>query len=173
MLTISLDFRAVAAFVPSSSRQAARGWRLAFDGRTGCRCDAELVSEDDSGSTRTSGFNSRDMDDMAGSGEMGIFSTLTAVMLMIITIVSFLVILSIGYMHNDVRYTRYFAYWPLLLFDARSFCATTCWRSISSGAVGLCSYLLIGHCSRRSRLRGGEEAFIVTRIGDVGMFSGP
>jgi NADH-quinone oxidoreductase subunit L len=108
---------------------------------------------------------------------MGIlFDNLTAVMLMVVTIVSFLVhLFSIGYMHNDVRYTRYFAYLGLFTFSMLGIvlCDNLLALYIFWELVGLSSYLLIGHWfEKKSAQEAAKKAFITTRIGDVGMFIG-
>ena len=109
--------------------------------------------------------------------KMGIlFDNLTAVMLMVVTIVSFLVhLFSIGYMHNDVRYTRYFAYLGLFTFSMLGIvlCDNLLALYIFWELVGLSSYLLIGHWfEKKSAQEAAKKAFITTRIGDVGMFIG-
>ncbi|MCX7765957.1 MAG: NADH-quinone oxidoreductase subunit L [Candidatus Sumerlaeia bacterium] len=98
---------------------------------------------------------------------------LTIVMLLVVTLVSALVHLySIGYMQGDVRYCRYYTY--LLLFTTSMLGLVLsnnlvnlymCWE-----LVGLSSYFLIGHWfEKRSAYNAAIKAFIVTRIGDVGM----
>jgi len=108
---------------------------------------------------------------------MGIlFDNLTAVMLMVVCIVSFLVhLFSIGYMHGDERYGRYFAYLGIFSFSMLGlvlcdniFALYVCWE-----LVGLSSYLLIGFWfEKKSASDAAKKAFLTTRIGDVGMFIG-
>jgi NADH-quinone oxidoreductase subunit L len=97
---------------------------------------------------------------------------LTAVMLLVVTSVGFLVhFYSIGYMHGDSSYYRFFSYLPLFVFSmlmlvlADNFLLLfVFWE-----AVGLCSYLLIGYYhKRRSANNAAKKAFIVNRIGDLG-----
>jgi len=101
---------------------------------------------------------------------------LTIVMLVVVTLVSALVYLfSIGYMHGDVRYGRYFSY--LLLFTTSMLGLVLANNLlvlyIFWELVGLSSYLLIGHWfERETAAKAALKAFIVTRIGDVGMFFG-
>ncbi len=101
---------------------------------------------------------------------------LTAMMLVVVTLVAMLVqIYSIGYMHGDQRYPRFFGY--LSLFSAAMLGLViadnlllffVCWE-----LVGLTSYLLIGFWFERpSAMRAAKKAFIVTRVGDVGLFLG-
>ena len=97
---------------------------------------------------------------------------LSAVMLLIVTGVGLLIhIYSIGYMHDDPGYARYFAYLNLFLFSmtmlvlAGNFLVLyVFWE-----AVGLCSYLLIGFWyEREPAANAGKKAFIVNRVGDFG-----
>ncbi len=108
---------------------------------------------------------------------MGIlFDNLTAVMLMVVTLVSFLVhLFSVGYMHDDVRYSRYFGYLGLFSFSMLGIvlCDNLLALYIFWELVGLSSYLLIGHWfEKKSASDAAKKAFITTRIGDVGMFIG-
>ena len=99
-----------------------------------------------------------------------------AIMLVVVCIVSSLVHLySIGYMKDDVRYGRYYAYLGLFSFSMFGIVLTNDFllMYISWELVGLSSYLLIGHWfEKKSASDASKKAFIVTRIGDVGMFIG-
>ena len=101
---------------------------------------------------------------------------LTAMMLVVVTVVALLVqIYSIGYMHGDSRYPRFFAY--LSLFTAAMLSLVIADNLllffVSWELVGLTSYLLIGFWFERpSAMRAAKKAFIVTRVGDVGLFLG-
>ncbi|HEX5530649.1 MAG TPA: NADH-quinone oxidoreductase subunit L, partial [Methylomirabilota bacterium] len=97
---------------------------------------------------------------------------LTAVMLLVVTGVGFLIHLySAGYMHDDDGYARFFTYLNLFVFSmvmlvlAGNFLVLyVFWE-----AVGLCSYLLIGFWyERKSASDAGKKAFIVNRVGDFG-----
>jgi NADH-quinone oxidoreductase subunit L len=97
---------------------------------------------------------------------------LSAVMLLVVTGVSFLIHLySIGYMHDDAGYARFFTYLNLFVFSmvmlvlAGNFLVLfVFWEG-----VGLCSYLLIGFWyERKSAADAGKKAFIVNRVGDFG-----
>ena len=97
---------------------------------------------------------------------------LTGVMLLVVTGVGLLIHLySVGYMHGDPGYARYFAYLNLFLFSmtmlvlAGNFLVLyVFWE-----AVGLCSYLLIGFWyTRPAAAAAGKKAFIVNRVGDFG-----
>jgi proton-translocating NADH-quinone oxidoreductase chain L len=101
---------------------------------------------------------------------------LTAVMLVTVTFVgSFIVLFSVGYMHGDPGYARYFAEVALFiaamtgLVLADNFVVLyACWEG-----VGLCSYLLIGFWyAKPSAAAAARKAFLVTRIGDVGLLIG-
>lgn len=97
---------------------------------------------------------------------------LTAVMLMVVTTVSFLVhVYSVGYMHGDPGYYRFFAYLPLFVFSMLMLvlAENLLLLFVFWEAVGLCSYLLIGFWyRRRSASNAAKKAFIVNRIGDLG-----
>jgi NADH-quinone oxidoreductase subunit L len=97
---------------------------------------------------------------------------LTAVMLLVVTGVGFLIhVYSAGYMHDDHDYPRFFTYLNLFVFSmvmlvlAGNFLVLyVFWE-----AVGLCSYLLIGFWyEKKSASDAGKKAFIVTRVGDFG-----
>ncbi len=97
---------------------------------------------------------------------------LSAVMLLVVTGVGFLIhVYSIGYMHEDADYPRFFTYMNLFVFSmvmlvlAGNFLLLyVFWE-----AVGLCSYLLIGFWyTRESAANAGKKAFIVNRVGDFG-----
>jgi NADH-quinone oxidoreductase subunit L len=101
---------------------------------------------------------------------------LTAMMLCVVTTVALLVMVySIGYMHGDPRFPRYYAY--LSLFSAAMLSLIIADNLllffVSWELVGLASYLLIGFWFEKpSAMRAAKKAFIVTRIGDVGLFLG-
>ena len=97
---------------------------------------------------------------------------LSVVMLLVVTGVSSLIhVFSIGYMHDDAGYARYFAYLNLfvafmvVLVLGASFPA----MFIGWEGVGLCSYLLIGFWfEEKEKADAGFKAFLVNRIGDFG-----
>jgi NADH-quinone oxidoreductase subunit L len=97
---------------------------------------------------------------------------LAGVMLLVVTGVGLLIhVYSVGYMHDDPGYARYFAYLNLFVFSmtmlvlAGNFLVLyVFWE-----AVGLCSYLLIGFWYQRdAAARAGKKAFVVNRVGDFG-----
>jgi len=105
-----------------------------------------------------------------------LIDNVTAVMLLVVTIVSTLVhLFSIGYMHGDPRYSRYFAYLSIFSFSmlglvlAESFLFIYIFWEL----VGLSSYLLIGFWfEKKSASDAGKKAFIVNRVGDFGFLIG-
>jgi len=97
---------------------------------------------------------------------------LTAVMLLVVTGVSFLVhVYSIGYMHGDKGYYRFFAFLNLFTFSMLMLIMSNNFLQLYFGweAVGLCSYFLIGFWyEKKSASDAGKKAFIVNRFGDLG-----
>jgi proton-translocating NADH-quinone oxidoreductase chain L len=101
---------------------------------------------------------------------------LAVLMFLMVTFVATLIhIYSIGYMHGDVRYPRFFAYLSLFCFSmlglvasANLFMIFIFWE-----LVGVCSYFLIGHWyEEKKNSDAANKAFITNRIGDVGMLVG-
>ena len=105
-----------------------------------------------------------------------LFDSVTAVMLLVVTIVSCLVhIFSIGYMHGDPRYPRFFAFLSLFSFSMLFLVVSDNLLGIYIGweLVGVCSYLLIGFWFEQDAPANAcKKAFMTTRVGDVGMFIG-
>ena len=101
---------------------------------------------------------------------------LSAVMLLVVTGVGFLIhIYSIGYMHAEDGYYRFFSYLNLFLFAMLILVLANNFLLMFVGweGVGLCSYLLIGYYfEKKSAGDAGKKAFIVNRIGDVGFVLG-
>jgi NADH-quinone oxidoreductase subunit L len=97
---------------------------------------------------------------------------LTAIMLIVVTTVSTLVhIYSIGYMHGDGGYYRFFSYLNLFTFSMLMLVMANNFLQLYFGweAVGLCSYFLIGYWfDKKSASDAGKKAFIVNRFGDFG-----
>jgi len=102
--------------------------------------------------------------------------SLTAVMLIVVTTVSLLVhIYSIGYMHGESGYWRFYAYLNLFTFSMLMLIMSNNFLQLFFGweAVGLCSYLLIGfYYDKESAALAGKKAFIVNRFGDFGFSLG-
>jgi NADH-quinone oxidoreductase subunit L len=97
---------------------------------------------------------------------------LSIVMTLIVTGVGFLIhVFSVGYMHEDPGYARYFAYLNLFVFFMLVLVLGANYPVMFVGweGVGLCSYLLIGFWFQdREKADAGKKAFIVNRIGDFG-----
>jgi NADH-quinone oxidoreductase subunit L len=109
--------------------------------------------------------------------ELGIkIDNVTVIMLFVVNLISMLVhIFSIEYMRGDKRYNRYFAYLGLFTFSMLGIVVThnLLMMYIYWELVGLSSYLLIGHWfEKKSAADAAKKAFIVNRIGDIGMFIG-
>ncbi|MBE0427509.1 MAG: NADH-quinone oxidoreductase subunit L [Nitrospirae bacterium] len=101
---------------------------------------------------------------------------LTAVMLIVVTCVGSLIhIYSIGYMHGDKGYYRFFAYMSLFVFFMLMLVMANNFLLLYVGweGVGLCSYFLIGFWyEKRAAADAGKKAFIVNRFGDFGFALG-
>ncbi|MGQ0563176.1 MAG: NADH-quinone oxidoreductase subunit L [Gemmatimonadota bacterium] len=97
---------------------------------------------------------------------------LSMLMTLIVTGVGFLIhVYSVGYMHDDPGYARYFAYINLFVFFMLILVLGSNFPLMFVGweGVGLCSYLLIGFWFKdREKADAGKKAFIVNRIGDFG-----
>jgi NADH-quinone oxidoreductase subunit L len=97
---------------------------------------------------------------------------LSAVMLFVVCGVGFLVhVYSIGYMHGDPGYPRFFTYLNLFMTSMLILVLADNYLLMFVGweGVGLCSYLLIGYWyDRPAAANAGKKAFIVNRIGDAG-----
>jgi NADH-quinone oxidoreductase subunit L len=97
---------------------------------------------------------------------------LSTVMLLVVTGVGSLIhIFSIGYMHEDEGYARYFAYLNLFVSFMLVLVLGANFPMMFIGweGVGLCSYLLIGFWYNvKANADAGKKAFIVNRIGDFG-----
>jgi NADH-quinone oxidoreductase subunit L len=102
--------------------------------------------------------------------------TLTAVMLVVVNTVSFLVHLySIGYMNEDPHRPRFFAYLSLFTFAMLMLVTANDLLQMFFGweGVGLASYLLIGFWFKRpSANAAAMKAFVVNRVGDFGFALG-
>ncbi|MFH0734718.1 MAG: NADH-quinone oxidoreductase subunit L [bacterium] len=109
--------------------------------------------------------------------ELGVkIDNLTVLMLIVVNLISLLVhFYSVEYMHGDKKYTRYFAYLGVFTFSMLGIVLThnLLMMYIFWELVGLSSYLLIGFWfEKKSASDAGKKAFLVNRIGDIGMFIG-
>ncbi|CAC9630414.1 NADH-ubiquinone oxidoreductase chain L (EC 1.6.5.3) [uncultured Gammaproteobacteria bacterium] len=101
---------------------------------------------------------------------------LTAVMLVVVSFVSLMVhIYTIGYMHDDKDYTKFFSYISLFTFSMFMLVMSNNFMQLFFGweAVGLVSYLLIGFWHHKeSAIEANLKAFLVNRVGDFGFLLG-
>jgi NADH-quinone oxidoreductase subunit L len=101
---------------------------------------------------------------------------MTAVMLMVVSIVSFVVhLFSSGYMWGDRRYSRYFAFLGWFTFSMLGIVLSSSvfFLYIFWELVGLASYLLIGFFfDRPSAAAANKKAFLTNRVGDFGFWIG-
>jgi NADH-quinone oxidoreductase subunit L len=109
--------------------------------------------------------------------EMGLLiDPLTAVMLFVVCTVSMLVhIYSVGYMHGDPRFSRFFSFLSLFSFSMLGLVLANNFLEIFVfwELVGLTSYLLIGFWfEKKIAADAGKKAFITTRTGDLGFIVG-
>jgi NADH-quinone oxidoreductase subunit L len=100
------------------------------------------------------------------------FDQVTAVMCLVVTGIGTLIhVYSIGYMHGDAGYARYFAYLNLFLFFMLVLVLGKNLPMMFIGweGVGLASYLLIGFWFQDpAKTAAGLKAFVVNRVGDTG-----
>jgi NADH-quinone oxidoreductase subunit L len=101
---------------------------------------------------------------------------LSVFMLLIITGIGFLIhVYSIGYMHGDEGYNRFFSFMNLFVFFMTILVLGGSYLIMFIGweGVGLCSYLLIGFWYRNHEYNNAaKKAFIMNRIGDLGFLLG-
>ena len=105
-----------------------------------------------------------------------LFDGLSRIMLLFVTGIGTLITLySIGYMHGDRGFTRFFAYINLFLFSMIVLVLSDSLLLTFLGweGVGLCSYLLIGFWNKDlNNCAAANKAFIVNRVGDIGFLLG-
>jgi NADH-quinone oxidoreductase subunit L len=105
-----------------------------------------------------------------------LIDSLTAVMMVVVTFVSFMVhVYTVGYMHGDPGYQRFFSYINLFTFAMLMLVMANNFLQLFFGweAVGLVSYLLIGFWFRKqSAVAANLKAFLVNRAGDFGLLLG-
>jgi NADH-quinone oxidoreductase subunit L len=101
---------------------------------------------------------------------------LTALMMVVVTFVSLMVhIYTVGYMHDDPGYQRFFSYISLFTFAMLMLVMSNNFFQLFFGweAVGVVSYLLIGFWYKReSAIFANLKAFLVNRVGDFGFILG-
>jgi NADH-quinone oxidoreductase subunit L len=105
-----------------------------------------------------------------------LYDPLSAIMLLIITGIGFLIhIYSVGYMHDDEGFGKFFAYLNLFIFFMLILVLGSNYIVMFIGweGVGLCSYLLIGFWfTNDSYASAAKKAFVMNRIGDLGFLLG-
>ncbi|CAN5312757.1 NADH-quinone oxidoreductase subunit L [soil metagenome] len=101
---------------------------------------------------------------------------LSVLFMLIITGIGFLIhVYSTGYMKDDEKYDRFFAYLNLFVFFMLLLVMGSNYIVMFVGweGVGLCSYLLIGFWFKNTEYNNAaKKAFIVNRIGDLGFLLG-
>ena len=101
---------------------------------------------------------------------------LSASLLFVVTIVGTLIqVYASGYMHDDPRFSRFFAYVSLFMAAMLTLVISNnlLLFFMSWEVMGLCSYLLIGfYFEKDSAAEASRKAFLTTRVGDVGFFLG-
>ena len=101
---------------------------------------------------------------------------LSVTMMVVVSFVSWMIhIYTIGYMHDDPGYQRFFSYISLFTFSMLMLVMSNNFLQLFFGweAVGLVSYLLIGFWFKReSAIFASLKAFLVNRVGDFGFLLG-
>ncbi len=101
---------------------------------------------------------------------------LTVTMMVVVTFVSWMIhIYTIGYMHEDPGYQRFFSYISLFTFAMLMLVMSNNFMQLFFGweAVGLVSYLLIGFWFKKeTAIFANMKAFLVNRVGDFGFLLG-
>lgn len=101
---------------------------------------------------------------------------LTGIMMAVVTFISLMVhVYTIGYMHDDAGYRRFFSYIALFTFAMLSLVMANNFLQLFFGweAVGVVSYLLIGFWFKRdTAVFASLKAFLVNRVGDFGFLLG-
>ncbi|MBD3610687.1 MAG: NADH-quinone oxidoreductase subunit L [Gammaproteobacteria bacterium] len=105
-----------------------------------------------------------------------LIDSLSSMMMVVVTSVSLMVhIYTIGYMHEDDGYQRFFSYISLFTFSMLMLVMSNNFMQLFFGweAVGLVSYLLIGFWYKRpTAIYANLKAFLVNRVGDFGFLLG-
>ena len=101
---------------------------------------------------------------------------LSVLMMVVVTFVSLMVhVYTIGYMHDDPGYQRFFSYISLFTFAMLILVMSNNFLQLFFGweAVGVVSYLLIGFWYTRDSATFAQlKAFLVNRVGDLGFLLG-
>jgi NADH-quinone oxidoreductase subunit L len=101
---------------------------------------------------------------------------ISAIMVLVVTGIGFLIhVYSVGYMHDDASFARFFTYLNLFITAMLVLVLADNLALLFVGweGVGLCSYLLIGFWyTDDANAAAGKKAFIVNRIGDASFLLG-
>jgi NADH-quinone oxidoreductase subunit L len=150
----------IAAVAASFLLSALTAWQL-LSGRVGVYNDAVYTWLVSDGIRMEVGF---------------LVDTLSVLMMCVVTFVSLCVhVYTIGYMHDDPGYQRFFSYISLFTFAMLMLVMSNNFMQLFFGweAVGLVSYLLIGFWyTRPSAIFANLKAFLVNRVGDLGFVLG-
>jgi len=123
----------------------------------------------------------REITTWIASGELSVsigfrLDALSVIMCLVVTGVAFLIhVYSVGYMHDDPGFRRFFIYLNLFVFMMLLLVTGNNLLLMFVGweGVGLCSYLLIGFWYEKdSASDAGKKAFVVNRVGDFGFLIG-
>ncbi len=180
-LTIVLAPLAAAVVAGLFGRQigrAASHWLTIFAVGLSCALSAVVFKEMFWGSLGTENINVYTWAVTDGLRmEVGfLVDRLTALMMVVVTFVSLMVhVYTVGYMHDDPGYQRFFSYISLFTFSMLMLVMSNNFLQLFFGweAVGLVSYLLIGFWFKReSAILANLKAFLVNRVGDFGFILG-
>jgi NADH-quinone oxidoreductase subunit L len=160
--------------------RSASHWPVLLAAAGSCGVSLWTLADIWSQSTPTIGVRSRLVNWFSSGGVVASagleVDPVSAVMLAAITFIGFwIAVYSVGYMHGDPGYSRFFAVLSGFLFSMVTLVLTSnllvlyaCWEG-----VGLCSYLLVGFWfAKPTAAAAARKAFLVTRIGDVIMILG-
>ena len=168
----------VAGFFGRKIGRSASHWITILGVAVSCALSVQVLYALVSGGAETYNANVYTFFDVAGySAHVGFMvDRLTAMMMVVVTFVSLLVhVYTIGYMHEDPDYSRFFAYISLFTFSMLMLVMSNNFMQLFFGweAVGLVSYLLIGFWFKKpTAVFANMKAFIVNRVGDFGFLIG-
>ena len=168
----------VAGFFGRKIGRSASHWITILGVAVSCALSVQVLYALVSGGAETYNANVYAFFDVAGySAHVGFMvDRLTAMMMVVVTFVSLLVhVYTIGYMHEDPDYSRFFAYISLFTFSMLMLVMSNNFMQLFFGweAVGLVSYLLIGFWFKKpTAVFANMKAFIVNRVGDFGFLIG-
>lgn len=175
---IAAVIAALLAAFPKASRLAGGVAVLAF-GAAAAYAFLALLQVHSASGAKASFVSERATWFAAGNFDVGFvihLDPLSAVMLATVTFVAtWIALFSTWYMKGDAGYARYFAVMSLFVFAMCLLVLANDFLLLIAGweGVGVCSYLLIGYFyAKPSAANAARKAFLVTRLGDVGMIIG-